>query len=170
MEKEIASNCKANPHSILEIYPTKTKKRLSITDLVNPGTEHDPVITTNDQEKAEVFLEYFSSVFTKEPDATTMHFFDTKDYKTEQWNIAITKQMVMDTLKKLKINKSPGPDAIPPRVIHEISSSIATPIIIMFQTSLSNMGLPTEWKHAQISAIHKNTIGQSVAHQSFVRH
>ena len=155
MEKEIARNCKANPKAFWKYAQQKLKTRSSIPDLVKPGTEHDPVFTTNDQEKAEVFLEYFSSVFTKEPDATAMPFFDTRDYKTELRNIEITEQMVMDKLKKLKINKSPGPDAMHPRVIHEISSSIATPITIIFQTSLRNMELPMEWKHAKISAIHK---------------
>ena len=155
MEKEIARNCKANPKAFWKYAQQKLKNRSSIPDLVKPGTEHDPVFTTNDQEKAEVFLEYFSSVFTKEPDATAMPFFDTRDYKTELRNIEITEQMVMDKLKKLKINKSPGPDAMHPRVIHEISSSIATPITFIFQTSLRNMELPMEWKHAKISAIHK---------------
>ena len=59
-----------------------------------------------------------------------MAFFDTRDYKTELQNIEITDQMVMDKLKKLKINKSPGPDQMHTMVIHEISISVATSITI----------------------------------------
>ena len=55
----------------------------------------------------------------------------------------------------MKINKSPGPDKIHPRVLHEIATSIAEPITIIFCTSLRTMQVPTDWKHANVTAIHK---------------
>ena len=58
-------------------------------------------------------------------------------------------------LLKLKINKSPGPDAIHPRVLHEIAEAISKPLTIIFRSSLRNRELPDEWKYANVSSIHK---------------
>ena len=63
--------------------------------------------------------------------------------------------MVRCKLRKIKTNKSPGPDEIHPRVLHEVTESIVTPITKIFQTSLHSMEIPTEWKYAKICAIHK---------------
>ena len=63
--------------------------------------------------------------------------------------------MVLNKLKKLKINKSPGPDAIHPRVIQEIAESINTPITLIFRASLKLRELPDQWKHASVCAILK---------------
>ena len=58
-------------------------------------------------------------------------------------------------LKKLKTFKSPGPDGLHPRVLHELANSISTPLSIIFNTSLTTSVLPTDWKTANVSAIHK---------------
>ena len=63
--------------------------------------------------------------------------------------------MVLNKLKKLKINKSLGPDAIHPRVIQEIAESINTPITLIFRVSLKLRELPDQWKHASVCAIFK---------------
>ena len=154
LEKKIASECKTNPKSFWKYAQHKLKTRSSIPDIIKPGT-HEPDFTKDDNEKAEVFLNYFSSVFTNEPDTEDMPYFGTRSYATELRNIEITEETVLGKLRKLKTNKSPGPDGMHPRVLHEISSSITVPITIIFKTSLRNMELPMEWKQANISAIHK---------------
>ena len=50
---------------------------------------------------------------------------------------------------------SPGPDTLHPRVIKEISTEICKPLKILFQASIDNKKLPTQWKHAQVTAIFK---------------
>ena len=63
--------------------------------------------------------------------------------------------MVFKKLRKLKVNKSPGPDKIHPRVLHEIAKSISIPVAIIYSTSLRTKKLPSEWKIANVSAIYK---------------
>ena len=123
--------------------------------MIKPGTEDNPEYATTDTEKAEVLVDYFSSVFTTEPDNDTMPDFDEREYETILENIVIDPVVVLKKLKKLKTNKSPGPDAIHPRVIKEVSSSIAEALSIIFNTSLNTKSLPVEWKHANVSAIYK---------------
>ena len=84
-----------------------------------------------------------------------MPFFEKRDYATELDNIDITVVQVQNTLKKLKVNKSPGPDSIHPRILNEIALSISIPITDIFRTSLRNRELPERWKQAHVSAIFK---------------
>ena len=67
----------------------------------------------------------------------------------------ITEDEIAKILKKLKIDKSPGPDKIHPRVLKEIVDTIAMPFKIIFELSLKDNEVPKNWKEAQISAIFK---------------
>ena len=69
--------------------------------------------------------------------------------------IHIDEEVVSKKLAKLKVTKSPGPDQMHPRILHEIRSIIVTPLTLMFQTSLRTRVLPAAWKKANITAIHK---------------
>ena len=84
-----------------------------------------------------------------------MPHFEERNYKGILENIDLTEDMVLKKLKKLKVNKSPGPDAIHPRVIQEIAESITVPITLIFKTSLQLKELPDQWKHASVCAIFK---------------
>jgi signal recognition particle subunit SEC65 len=67
----------------------------------------------------------------------------------------ITEDGIAKILKKLKIDKSPGPDKIHPRILIEIADTIAIPLKIIFEQSLKDKEVPKCWKEAQISAIFK---------------
>lgn len=154
-EQVIAKNSKNNPKAFWKYTQSKLKTKASIPDLQKPNPEsNESSFTTSDGEKAEVFLNYFSSVFTNEPD-DDMPYFEKREYKEVLENINITEDMILKKLKDIKINKSPGPDQIHPRVLHEISEALTKPLVIIFNTSLRNQELPSEWKHANVSAIFK---------------
>ena len=155
MEKNIAKEAKSNPKNFWKYTQSKLKTRVGIPDLVMSDTEDPPVYTKTDQEKAEVFLNYFSSVFTNEPPDENMPSFANRNYSEVISNINITEEIIKKKLTKIKVNKSPGPDAIHPRVLREITDSITTPITYIFSTSLRCMTLPSEWKHANVSSIFK---------------
>ena len=70
-------------------------------------------------------------------------------------NINITKETVLKKLRKIKVNKSPSPDKLHPRVLREVSISISGPLADIFATSIHTKKLPDEWKHAYISVILK---------------
>ena len=108
----------------------------------------------NDQEKANILQKFFSSVFTEESPGDLPHF-EKRKYDSELNDLLITTDMVKKKLLKIKVNKSPGPDQIHPRVLHETTSSIIEPLTIIFNTSIQTKKLPSEWKEANVSAIYK---------------
>ena len=153
--KNIASNVKSNPKAFWQYTQSKLKTISQIPDIIKPGTENNPTYSQNDLEKAEIFCRYFSSVFTSEPDADEMPFFGKMNFAEELDNINITKETALKELGKIKVNKSPGPDKLHPRVLREVSISISGPLADIFATSIHTKKLPDEWKHAHISVIFK---------------
>ena len=153
LEKNIAKSCKANPKSFWKYAQTKLKTRVGIPDLQLQNSD-DISYTKNDQEKANILQNFFSSVFTEEPPGDLPHF-EKRKYDSELNYLLITTDMVKNKLLKIKVNKSPGPDQIHPRVLHETTSSIIEPLTIIFNTSIQTKKLPSEWKEANVSAIYK---------------
>jgi hypothetical protein len=64
-------------------------------------------------------------------------------------------EMVLKQLNSLKIDKSPGPDELHPRLLKELAKSLTKPFGIIFNQSLRLKMIPKEWKKATISAIFK---------------
>ena len=58
-------------------------------------------------------------------------------------------------LRDLKPSKSPGPDGIHPRVLKELAAEVATPLQIIFQSSVFSGTIPQSWKMANITPIFK---------------
>ena len=63
--------------------------------------------------------------------------------------------MVIEKLNKLNPNKSPGPDGWHPVLLKNIADCIALPLSIVFQKSLNEGKLPSDWLKACITAIFK---------------
>ena len=79
----------------------------------------------------------------------------------QQWlrrclhKVSVTEDHVLQTLLKLKPDKSPGPDNIHPIFLRETAYNIALPLTLIFRKSLDEGVLPEEWKCANITPIHK---------------
>ena len=65
-EKMLAEEIKINPKKFWKHVGNKTKSKFGIPNLVCTGVKTG--VTTNDKEKADVLAEFFSSVYTREPD------------------------------------------------------------------------------------------------------
>ena len=75
---------------------------------------------------AEVLNEYFSSVFTTEDiSSLPVSFTKFEDNKSEYLGqLFVTPEMIATKIKKMKDNKSPGIDGIPPKLLKEMSSKL----------------------------------------------
>ena len=156
VEKNIAQNVKKNPKAFWKYTQTKLKTKSGIPDLErSDSTKSNPNYTSDDSEKADIFLSYFGSVFTEEPANEPLPYFESRKYNKELDDIKINEEIILKKLKKLKVNKSPGPDNIHPRVLHEVAEGLTLPLMIIFKTSIKLKELPREWKHANVSVIHK---------------
>ena len=56
----------------------------------------------------------------------------------------------------MKDNKSPGVDGIPPKLLKEIVEQISTPLAKVFNLSLEERIIPSEWKEANSRPLFKN--------------
>ena len=62
--------------------------------------------------------------------------------------------MIAQKIKKMKDNKSPGVDGVPPKLLKEIVQQISTPLAKLFNLSLEGI-VPSEWKEANITPLFK---------------
>ncbi|CAG2193300.1 Peflin,Programmed cell death protein 6,Sorcin [Mytilus edulis] len=153
-EKGLSENAKANPKAIWSYVKSKSKTREGIGDLHTDPDDTKSPKTDDDKEKAEILSEYFASVFTQEPDGE-IPVPNSINIANELTELKINKDMIMKHLKKLKIDKSPGPDKLHPRLLRETMESIAEPLSLIFNQSLNEKTVPKEWKNALVSAIFK---------------
>lgn len=152
MEKEVVQEAKSNPKRFWKYVNGKTKMRAGIPDLkVNEIGDK----TNTDVEKAEVLSKFFTSVFTPVTNEVIPDF-DIPSVGDNQMPYSdITLSEVKVKLKNLNVTKSPGPDNIHPRILHELREELAAPLTIIFNDSLDRLQVPTEWKMAHVSPIFK---------------
>ena len=65
----------------------------------------------------------------------------------------VTPEMIAKKIKKMKDNKSPGVDGIPPKQLKEIVEQISTPLAKLFNLSLGEGIVLSEWKEANITQL-----------------
>jgi hypothetical protein len=77
-------------------------------------------------------------------------------------DLNISGDTVQEKLSNLRIDKSPGPDNIHPRVLKELQDQLAEPIAKLYNLSLKTGKLPEEWRQSTITSIHKKGSKSSV--------
>ena len=113
-------------------------------------------LTQSDREAAEVINQHFFKTFTKE-DTTNIPHVTPKNLTTETpTTVEITEELVKKCLLQLKTDKSPGTDAISPRILKEMSEQLCVPLNIIFQSSIDTSTLPRQWRDAIICRSTKN--------------
>ena len=106
-----------------------------------------------DAEKCELLNNYFTSVFTNEQSEPPS--FDSQ-VDNSICEIQVTKERVLKLLKGVNSSKSAGADGLHPRFIKETSETLALPVLILFNKSLSEGSLPDIFKRANVTPIHKS--------------
>ncbi len=107
-----------------------------------------------DKDKADHLSQFFRSVVTTEPD------FPSPTYEADSIpcidTVLFTEDMIRTELLNLKESTSPGPDAIPAKLLKELASEMAKPLALIFQASFVTGCLPSDWKTATITPIFKS--------------
>ena len=152
---------KGNPKQFWNYAQSETKTKSSIPDLY--ADENKTKTTESNMEKVGVLADFFTSVFTQEPDSEFPNI--EKKQVPELNDISINPEIVYEHLKNLKISKSPGPDGLHPRILKELKSVLSQPLAIIFNNSIITSKLPDEWECANITALRvirnmQETIGQ----------
>ena len=92
-----------------------------------------------------------------------MPSFEDRQFNTVLTNMEFTEEDVKKKLKKLKPEKSPGPDGMHPKVLVELSDYLAKPLTILYHRSLQESIVPEEWKKSNVTPIFKKGIKSSTS-------
>ena len=108
--------------------------------------------------KAELFNSYLSSVFQPSTSKTN----DTADSRISRLptdlqlnDITLDVEEVTSSLTNLDVSKAGGPDGVPARLLKECSHEIAPSLCSLFNDSLRSGHIPSEWKSADVTPLHK---------------
>ena len=151
LEKKIALEAKQNPKSFWNYIKSQTKQNTEIPNLQNSNGE----ITSNNEEKAEVLNNYFASVFKDDGNLESTPHLQPKKYEHTLDQIICYEDEVLKKLKSLKVDKSPGPDGLHPKLLFELSDVLCKPLCMLFNKSIREGVVPIDWKTARVSALHK---------------
>ncbi|MCP4269647.1 MAG: hypothetical protein GY777_29425, partial [Candidatus Brocadiaceae bacterium] len=148
-EIKIAENSKTNPKSFYNYVNNRKQLKSGIGPLCNSNND----LIENDKDIATELNNFFSSVFTRQDDSNIPSELVTPFDNLE--NIVVNKETILKIIDKMKINKSPGPDEIYPRILKEVKNEIADHLLNIFEKSLNQGIVPSEWKLANVTPIFK---------------
>eukprot|EP00061_Rhincodon_typus_P013552 g39991.t1 len=109
-------------------------------------------------EEAEELNNYFASVFTVEDTSNIPKIQESQGAEVSM--VASTKEKVLEKLKCLKVDKSPGPDGLHPRVLKEIVEEVVEVLVVIFQELLESWRIPDDWKVTNVTPSLKKEVKQ----------
>ena len=148
-EKTLAGRIKENPKAF---YRYVRNKRL-IRARLGPVKDRSGKLCVEPEEMGEALNEYFSSVFTQEKVIVVEENSDSQAFRLDE--IEVHKEEVLALLESMKIDKSPGPDGIYPRILWEAREEIAEPLALIFRSSLASSIVPEDWRIANVVPLFK---------------
>ena len=120
---------------------------------LGPVKDSSGKLCVESEEIGEALNEYFSSVFTQERDSVVEGSTEMQAVGLD--GIEVHKEEVLAILERVKIDKSPGPDGIYPRILWEAREEIAQPLALIFVSSLSTGTVPEDWRIANVVPLFK---------------
>ena len=154
MEKGIAKNANKNPKKFWQYANSKRKTKSGISELKYKKENGEENKTSTDKEKAEVLANFFSSVFTNEPDGEIPNI-EPITIEHDCLEKIFQEKEVLKLLQDLNVNKSPCPDGLHPKMLKELSEALLKLLTIIYNTSLSLGTVPDSWKEGNVTALLK---------------
>ena len=141
-----------------KLYSIIKAKRTEITG-VAPLKVNDKT-HTKDIDIAGILNEQFTSVFSDDDGSIPTSLGTPTDSQIDE--LIITRNGIVKLLNDLNPNTASGPDKISGRILKECSEDIADTLVLLFNASLNQGKIPTDWKHALITPVFKggNNIAQ----------
>ena len=138
-----------NSKKLWSFVKSKRKDQCTITSLQHNGQSYTDSIT-----KANLFNSHFSSVFTQE-DTSHVPNLSNSSPLPDMPSLRINTEGVTHLLLDIDPYKSTGPDNIPAKFLKETAVQIAPALSLIFQASIDQGILPSDWKEANVVPIHK---------------
>jgi len=142
------ANCNNNNKRLWSYIKSKRKDQCGI-----PSLEKDNQTITDSFCKATILNNQFQSVFTDANSTPTVTLKENAFPHIPPINI--TTDGVLQLLQELDPHKASGPDGIPSKFLRETSVSIAPALTLIYQASLHQGELPSDWKKAYVTPVYK---------------
>ncbi|XP_072046287.1 uncharacterized protein [Amphiura filiformis] len=143
INNDLGSAVKEDPKAFWTFIKSLRKEDNGVADL-----KVDNKLLTDSKEKAESLNNQFCSVFTQEDKSHIPSLGESNI--TNIPNLVIHEEGVNKQLLKLKPNKAPGPDGIFPWMLRMMAEQLAPVLTKLFQQSIDEGFLPTQWRQADI--------------------
>ena len=104
-----------------------------------------------------MFNKYFTSAFVDNTNAKSILLIKDSTSNSVISDISLPVQEVQSILEALKPEKATGPDEILARFLKETAPMNASSSTVLFNRSLLEGNIPSEWKLANIVPVHKTT-------------
>ena len=150
LNEKIESEICNNPND--KKFYSFINKKLKTNQVIPPLLDDDNTLHTEDYDKATVLNNFFQTSFTN--DDGTLPTIAPKTSKNMPL-FTITNEDILLASKNLKDKTSKTPEDIPSYVIKRIIYSILSPLHFIFNSSLHNNVIPSQWKQALITPIYK---------------
>lgn len=132
-------------------------KKLKSSTRIPCNVSYDETLASSNEEAANLFAEFFESVFSKSSPVPRQDCF--AHVPSHNINFPImqfTADEVLNVIYTLDCKKGPGTDGIPPLLLRKCAAELVTPVTLLFNRSLSERTFPSVWKTAFIVPIHKS--------------
>ena len=149
MDEVIGEDMRENPKRLWSYL----KSRKQDTSGVAPLKHSDGFLHNDAATKAEILNTQFHSVYTRE-DLTHIPDQGVSPHPTMP-DIRIDQRGLHKLLKGLKPHKATGPDMVPARLLRDFASEFSIILSRLFQTSLNDGKIPSDWRKASIVPIYK---------------
>ena len=162
-EVKVTKGIKNNSKLFYSYAQRFRKKR----EKIGPLKDEDGNTVVDPLQMSEIIKEQYERSFSKKKnhievsltEPTSRTTINIKDLFSEEdpfTHIDINKEDIVSAIKATRINSAPGPDGIPPVLLHKCIDSLANPLHIILKKSFENSDVPQTWKEALITPIFKN--------------
>ena len=114
----------------------------------------DGSLASDDEEKAVLLNNFFSSVFTRE-NLSNIPTFPDRDFASTLTTINFDTAKILKVLQSLDQSKSPGPDGIHIKVLKELKDCVTPLLADLFNSSIKESTVPSKWKIANVVPLFK---------------
>ena len=144
--QDLITNDKSNK-KFWTYIKSQRKEKTGIPDILDRNAW-----VTDPKQKANLFNAQFSGVFSTPGTPFTIPPLNSK---CKLSSIQVSKKGVLKLLENINVNKAPGPDQIPGKLLRIIAEEIHEVLTVLFQKSLDHGSVPEDWKTALITPLFK---------------
>ena len=142
----------SNPQSF---WPKVNKIRKKHTTI--PTLLHNNISASSPQDKANVLNSFFSSCFNSSTPPLSASTTPPPPPSSLPPGLLCSTDDVLHLILNSPLNTASGPDDISAQMLHNTALSIALPLSLIFNSSISSCSFPKDWKNAFIVPVPKST-------------